>query len=78
MLCKLDPLQKISDIPKLQTRSAPKPLEYYKYKYPNQAKAMAVAYLSGHYTLTEVGLKFGVSRTTVSRAVVKYESDCAL
>jgi predicted DNA-binding protein YlxM (UPF0122 family) len=31
------------------------------------------AYLSGHYTLTEVGNAFAVSYATVSRAVKAYE-----
>ena len=78
MLCKLDPLQPVSDIPSIQKLSAPKPLEYYKQKYKIYSIAMAVAYLSGHYTLTEVGNEFNVSRTTVSRAVTKYASDRAI
>ena len=78
MLCKLDPMQPVSDIPSVQKLSAPKPIKYYKNKYKDQSIAMAIAYLGGHYTLTEVGNEFGVSRTTVSRAVTKYESGCAL
>lgn len=35
---------------------------------------MAYAYLSGHYTLVEVGPWFGVSYATVSRAVKAIES----
>ena len=34
---------------------------------------MAKAYLSGHYTLTEVGRHFGVSYATVSRVVKQFE-----
>ncbi len=34
---------------------------------------MAIAYRSGCYTLEEIGKHFGVSRTTVSRAVKAYE-----
>ncbi len=30
---------------------------------------MAQAYLSGHYTLAQVGARFGISDATVSRAV---------
>jgi putative transposase len=78
MLCKLDPLLPVADIPSVQKLSAPNPLKTYKQGYKNQSIAMAVAYLSGHYTLTEVGNEFGVSRTTVSRAVTKYESGCAM
>jgi hypothetical protein len=36
---------------------------------------MAKAYLSGHYTLEEIGREFGVSYATVSRAVKLYEKD---
>jgi putative transposase len=35
---------------------------------------MALAYLSGHYTLEQVGQHFGVSYATVSRAVKQKES----
>jgi REP-associated tyrosine transposase len=34
---------------------------------------MARAYLSGHYTLAQVGEHFGVSYATVSRAVKQME-----
>lgn len=37
-------------------------------------RAMAQAYLSGHYTLNEVAKKFGVHYSTVSRAVKDYEN----
>ena len=36
---------------------------------------MAKAYLSGHYTLPEVGETFDVSYATVSRAVKLYEEN---
>jgi transposase len=35
---------------------------------------MARAYLSGHYTLEQVGTHFHVSYATVSRAVKAFES----
>lgn len=34
---------------------------------------MAQAYLSGHYTLAQIGQHFGVSYATVSRAVKQAE-----
>lgn len=34
---------------------------------------MVAAYRSGHYTMVEVGEYFGVSRTTVSRALKDYD-----
>ncbi|MCK4704840.1 MAG: addiction module toxin RelE, partial [Gammaproteobacteria bacterium] len=71
--CKLDPEQSLKDIPKLQKQSAIKPLEYYKKRYTKRNEAMAKAYLSGHYTLEAVGVVFGVSYATVSRAVKSNE-----
>jgi putative transposase len=74
MLSRIDPDQSLRDIPRPQKRSPPKPLAYYQSRYTNAKKAMAVAYLSGHYTLTEVGQQFGVSYATVSRAVKAFEN----
>ena len=73
MLCRLDPKQSLLDIPKTQKLAPPKPLNYYQNKYRDNTEAMARAYLSGHYTLAEVGLQFSVSYATVSRAVKTYE-----
>jgi len=50
-----------------------KPLKNHQSKYKNITEAMARAYLSGHYTLAEVGLQFSVNYATVSRAVKTYE-----
>jgi REP element-mobilizing transposase RayT len=74
MLSRIDPGQSLRDIPRPQKRSPPKPLVYYQSRYADGKKAMAIAYLSGHYTLTEVGQQFGVSYATVSRAVKAYEN----
>jgi REP element-mobilizing transposase RayT len=68
-LARIDPDQSLQDIPRPQKRSPPKPLAYYQSRYTDAKKAMAAAYLGGHYTLTEVGQQFGVSYATVSRAV---------
>ena len=73
MQCRVSPTQSLQDIPKLQKQSMPKPLNYYREKFSDRAIAMARAYLSGHYTLTQVGEEFGVSYTTVSRAVKAFE-----
>jgi len=74
MQCKLDPDQSLKDIPRKHKQAPPKPLSYYKERYQNRQEAMAKAYLSGHYTQTEVGTIFGVSYATVSRAVKLCES----
>ncbi len=56
-------------------------LELSRYIVLNQVKAgmvkqagVAKACLSGHYTLEQVGIYFGCSYATVSRAVKVYES----
>lgn len=73
MQCKLDPEQSLKDIPRLQKQSAKKSLSYFKKRYAERNISMAKAYLSGHYTLEEVGVYFGVSYATVSRAVKTVE-----
>lgn len=73
MLCKLDPEQPLKDIPKKQKLAPPRPLSYYAERYNNRREAMARAYLSGHYTLANVGDYFAVSYVTVSRAVKVHE-----
>lgn len=72
----IDPDQSLRDIPREQKRSPPKPIEYFKGRCEDRREAMAKAYLSGHFTLEEVGLGFGVSHATVSRAVKQYEDAC--
>ena len=78
MQCKLDPEQSLADIPGKQKLSPPKPIEYFKQKYSDPKQAMAMAYLSKHYTLEAVGTAFGVSYATVSRAVKSHEQQCQL
>jgi putative transposase len=73
MQCKIDPNQSLKDIPKPQKNRPIKPLSYYKERFKNRNRAMAEAYRSGHYTLSEIGDEFGVSYATVSRAVKEYE-----
>ena len=74
MQCKLDPDQSLKDIPQKQTLAPPKPIRYFQQKYGERKLAMAKAYLSGHFTLEEVGEAFGVSYATVSRAAKQYEN----
>ncbi len=75
MLCRLNPDQSLEDVPKPQKLSPPKPLAHYQSEYSQRNEAMAQAYLSGHYTLAEVGQHFGVSYATVSRAVKSLENE---
>ena len=73
MQCKLDPQQSLKDIPKKQRQAPVKPLSYFARRYKARDESMARAYLSGHYTLEQVGEHFGVSYATVSRAVKQLE-----
>jgi putative transposase len=70
--CKMDVDQSLKGIPKPQKLAPPKPLAFYVRSYPKE-EGMARAYLSGHYTLAEVGEAFGKSYATVSRAVKAIE-----
>ena len=74
MQCQLDPEQSLKDIPKKQKQAPVKPLAWFESRYTSRDERMAQAYLSGHYTLEEVGEHFGVSYATVSRAVKWFES----
>jgi putative transposase len=65
----LSPDQSLSDIPKSQKEPVKKPLSYYETEGNTRNESMAKAYLSGYYTLAEIGAHFGVSYVTVSRAV---------
>ncbi|MCP4233866.1 MAG: helix-turn-helix domain-containing protein, partial [Aestuariibacter sp.] len=73
MQARLDPNQSLADIPWQQKAKLAKPLEDYQKQSDTAREAMVKAYLSGHYTLAEVGRHFGVSYATVSRAVKRYE-----
>lgn len=72
--CKIGPDQSLEDIPKIQKQTPVKPLKFFSEHYTSRNESMAHAYLSGHYTLSEVGKYFGVSYATVSRAVKMLEN----
>ncbi|NOQ87443.1 MAG: addiction module toxin RelE [Gammaproteobacteria bacterium] len=73
MQCKLDPEQSLKDIPSIQKQAPIKPLFYFEKRFNNRNEAMFRAYMTGAYTLIEVGEWFGVSYATVSRAVKLHE-----
>ena len=75
MQCKIDPEQSLKDIPKKQKMAPIKPLKYFAERYQTRNESMAHAYLSGGYTLSQVGEHFGVSYATVSRAVKQTEKE---
>ena len=67
-----DRLPQLSEIPKSQRRPISGELAMYRANY-SRNEAMARAYLSGAYTMKEIGDFFGLHYMTVSRAVQKYE-----
>jgi REP element-mobilizing transposase RayT len=68
----------LDEIPAAQKRPVAKPLSFYRDSYPSRSLAMAKAYLSGGYSMREVGQYFGVHYMTVSRAVKRFEGECVL
>ena len=66
---KIKAKENLDEIPKIQKRKVPKSLTYYSDKYKDQHKSILNAYLSGGYTLKEIGKYFGVHYSTVSRIV---------
>lgn len=69
---RIDPKQSLDDIPRSHTAQAPQPLTHYS-DHLSRNEAMAQAYLSGHYSLAAIGAHFGMSASTVSRAVKAHE-----
>ena len=72
----IDEDQSLDDIPKAQPLGPVKPLEHYEERFSSREQAMARAWLDGHYSLNAIGKHFGVSRTTVSRAVKAFREQC--
>lgn len=64
----------LRELSKAHRRSLALPLSEYGKKYSERNVAMAQAYLSGAYTMAEIGEYFGVHYMTVSRAVRWFES----
>ena len=54
-------------------RAVALPLNAYQEKYTDRNEAMAMAYQSGGYTMTQIADYFSVHYMTVSRAVRKFE-----
>lgn len=65
----------LREVSKAHRRSIALTLDEYRKRYPNKDEAMAQAYLSGAYTMAEIGRYFGVHYMTVSRAVRKFEEN---
>lgn len=68
------PGQSLNEVPRAQRRPVAKPLAQYVSEHPNEPRTgMALAYLSGDYSMNAIGETFGVHYATVSRAVKAYE-----
>jgi len=56
-----------------ERRAVALPLSDYQDRYPDRGEAMARAYASTAFTMSEIARVFGVSTKTVSRAVASFE-----
>ena len=63
----------LREVSKAHRKSVALTLDEYRALHPNKDEAMARAYLSGAYTMAEIGKFFGMHYMTVSRAVRKFE-----
>jgi predicted DNA-binding ArsR family transcriptional regulator len=57
----------------LQKRKTAKPIGLYQIKYKDEKQAIYQAYLSGSYTLKQIGEHYGKHYTTISRIVKSIE-----
>lgn len=64
---------RIREVSKAHKKSVALSLFDYQNNYPRRNEVMARAYLSGAYTMAEIGLYFKVHYMTVSRVVRKHE-----
>jgi REP element-mobilizing transposase RayT len=64
----------LREMSKAHRKSVALTLDDYQMRHSNKDEAMARAYLSGAYTMAEIGRFFGVHYMTVSRAVRKFEN----
>ena len=65
--------ENLREVSKSHKRAIALSLIEYQNRYTQRNEAMARAYLSGAYTMIEIGLHFNVHYMTVSRAVKKFE-----
>ena len=67
--------EELREFSKAHRRTLALSLNEYQIRHPNRDQAIAQAYLSGAYTMAEIGQHFGIHYMTVSRAVRKFEKD---
>ena len=65
----------LCNVSRVQRRSVALTLGEYQQQYPDRDHAMAIAYFSTVFTMTQIGSFFQVSLRTVCRAVQKFERE---
>ncbi len=70
---KINEMASLDDIPVFQKRAVAKPLIDYRDKYEDENIAIKEAYMSGGYTMKQIGKYFGKHYTTVSRIIKRLE-----
>ena len=65
----------LKEVSRLQRRPMAKSLKWYEQNTAAPKEAMALAYLSGNYSMKEIAEWFEVHYSTVSRAVKEYEAN---
>jgi len=71
---RIEPAKNLQEIPRAQRRAPGKPLtDYARGHKSDPHRAMALAYLSGDYSMQAIARHFGVHYATVSRAVRNHE-----
>jgi REP-associated tyrosine transposase len=65
--------ESLNEIPRLQKRKIPKSIDYYERKHREENEAISKAYLSGGYTLKQLGEHFNKHYSTISRIVKNNE-----
>ncbi len=63
----------LREVSRAHRRAVALSLDEYQIRHPARDEAKAQAYLSGAYTMAEIGKHFGVHYMTVSRAVKQFE-----
>jgi hypothetical protein len=70
---RLAPGKDLSEVPALQRRRMPRPLDHYARQHRDRDKAIQNAYASGGYGLKAIGEHFGLHYSRVSRIVAAKE-----
>lgn len=64
----------LNEVSRLQRRPLAKPLAWYAEQFAKRDDAISQAYLSGHYSMKQIGEYFGLHYSTVSKAIKRCEA----